>query len=65
MEKYILKTKRDTDILNSCKKLEKLKLSKKEKDLVALIKTQFERNWRKHLLTALNKIFKKCNQTKK
>ena len=61
MKKYILKTKRDLDILNSCKKLEKLKLSKKDKDLVALIKTQLERNWRKHLLKELNKLLKKYN----
>ena len=62
MKKYIVKTKRDIDILNLCKKLEKLNLSKKDKNLVALIKTQLEKDWRKHLLKTLNKIFKKYNK---
>ena len=62
MKKYILKTKRDFEILNSCKKLQKLKLSEKDKDLVALIKTQLERDWRKHLINKLNCLFKKYNK---
>lgn len=61
MKKYILKTKRDIDILNLCKKLEKLELSKKDKDLVALIKTQLEKDWRIYLLTELEKLLKKYN----
>ena len=65
MKKYILKTKRDLEILNSCKKLEKLKLSKKDKDLAALIKTQLEKDWRKHLIKTLNKILKMYNKNKK
>jgi len=59
--KYVLKTKRDLEILNLCKRLEKLKLSKKDKDLVALIKTQLERDWRKYLLTELEELLKKYN----
>ena len=38
MKKYVLKTKRDITILNSCKRLEKLRLSKADRDLVTLIK---------------------------
>ena len=59
MKKYVLKTKRDITILNLCKKLEKLKLSKADRDLVALIKTQFERDWRKYLVKFLEKLLKK------
>ena len=58
---YVLKTKRDIEILNSCKKLEKLKLSKADRDLVTLIKTQLERDWRKYLLNALEKLLRKYN----
>ena len=58
-KKYILKTKRDLKILYLCKKLERLKLSKKDKILVALIKTQLEKNWRKYLLKRLNELLKK------
>ena len=58
---YVLKTKRDIEILNSCKKLEKLKLSKADRDLVTLIKTQLERDWRKYLLNALEKLLIKYN----
>ena len=59
MKKYILKTKRDVTILNSCKRLEKLRLSKADRDLVALIKTQLERDWRKYLIIKLEKLSKK------
>ena len=59
MKKYILKTKRDVTILNSCKRLEKLRLSKADRDLVALIRTQLERDWRKYLLAYLEKLLKK------
>ena len=61
MKKYVLNTKRDITILNSCKKLEKLKLSKADRDLVTLIKTQLERDWRKYLLNALEKLLRKYN----
>jgi hypothetical protein len=57
--KYILKTKTDIQILNLCKKLEKAKLSKNDRALVTLIKTQLEKDWRKHLLIKLNKLSKK------
>ena len=57
--KYVLKTKRDFEILNLCKKLEKVKLLKKDKDLVALIKTQLEKDWRKYLLIKLNDLLNK------
>ncbi len=57
--KYVLKTKRDLEILNLCNKLLKFNLSKKDKDLVFLIKTQLEKDWRKHLIINLKKLLKK------
>ena len=59
MKKYILKTKRDIKILNLCKRLGKIILSKQDRYLIKLIKTQLEKDWRKHLLIKLDKISKK------
>ncbi len=58
MKKYILKTKRDIKILNLCKKLEKIKLSKEDGQFVKLIKSQLEKDWRKHLIKKLNDLKK-------
>ena len=57
--KYVMSTNEDYEILQKVKKLEKLKLTKEEKILVWLIKTQLEPKWRKYLLQTLNKLFKK------
>ena len=57
--KYVMSTNEDYDILKKIKQLEKLKLTKEEKILVRLIKTQLEPKWRKYLLQTLNKLFKK------
>ena len=57
--KYVLKTKRDLEILKLCKELEKLKLSADDRRLVSLINTQLESDWRKHLLIKLNKLLQK------
>ena len=57
--KYVLKTKRDLEILRLGNKLSKLKLSKSDKKLASLIKAQLEKDWRKHLLIELRKLIKK------
>jgi len=57
--KYVLKTKRDLEILDSCNKFLKNRLSKSDKDLVLLIKTQLETDWRKYLLRRLDKLLHK------
>ena len=57
--KYVLKQKRDLEILRLCNKLLKTKLSKSDKDWALLIKTQLETDWRKHLLIKLNKLVQK------
>lgn len=58
-KKYILSTDTDFEILEKSKKLEKLKLNRDDKFLVKIIKTQLEDDWRKHLLSTLNKLTRK------
>ncbi|MBS3113527.1 hypothetical protein J4448_00335 [Candidatus Woesearchaeota archaeon] len=58
-KKYVMPTNRDYEILSKVKQLEALKLSKQDKSLALLIKTQLESNWRKYLVQALNKLLKK------
>ena len=58
-KKYVLATDVDFEVLDTCKKLEKLKLSKEDKELVALIKTQLKEDWRKPLVKKLNQVYKK------
>lgn len=60
--KYLIKEKRDIQILNLIHDLEKLKLSPIEKFIILWTRTQLEKNWRKSLLQIL-KIMKK-NSTK-
>lgn len=58
-KKYVLSLDTDFEILAKCKQLEKLKLTKEDKRLVKLIKTQLEENWRKSLLRMLTQLLKK------
>ncbi len=53
---FVLKEKKDFSILNKIKILENKKLSKNDKILVSLAKTQLRKNWRDPLLTCLNNI---------
>lgn len=57
--KYVLATDDDYIILGNCKTLEKLKLSEKDKELVKLIKSQLEDEWRKSLIKKLDKVLRK------
>ena len=58
-KKYPLPEERDYEILFKCKQLEKKKLTKEDKLLVKLIKTQLEDDWRFPLLKKLNHFLKK------
>lgn len=60
-KKYVLLTDDDFEILAKCKQLEKLKLTKEDRFLVKLIKTQLEDDWRKPLLKKVNLLLKKYN----
>ena len=57
--KYVMSTNEDYRILKKIKQLEKLKLTKEDKNLVRLIKTQLELNWRKYLIGTLNQLLKR------
>ncbi|MBI2096566.1 MAG: hypothetical protein HYT40_00165 [Candidatus Sungbacteria bacterium] len=61
-KKYILKERRDYQILEMIYLLEKRKLSLEDKKIVNLIRTQLEDDWRKPLLKFLNKLAKKYNK---
>jgi len=58
-KKYVLSTDFDFEILEKCKKLEKLKLNKNDKFLIKFIKTQLEDDWRTPLINQLNKLMQK------
>ena len=57
--KYVMSTNEDYEILDKVKQLEKLKLTKEDKLLAWLIKTQLEFDWRKYLIQTLNELSKK------
>ncbi len=57
--RYVLATDDDFKILAKCKRLERLKLSKQDRTLVKLIKTQLEDDWRPRLITALNRLLRR------
>ena len=59
--RYLLPEDRDYEILDKCKRLEKLQLSRKDRKLVEFIKTQLIKDWRKPLLDELNNLLKKYN----
>ena len=58
-KKYLLPEKRDLVILRKVKLLEKKKLKKKDQEILRLIKTQLEKNWRKPLIIYLNRLMEK------
>ena len=58
-KKYLMHEKRDYEILGKIKRLEALTLSKQDKSLVLLIKTQLESDWRKYLIKALNQLLRR------
>lgn len=56
---YVLSTDNDYDILGKCKILENKSLSTCDLDMVKLIKSQLQDDWRKPLTEKINVIFKK------
>jgi len=60
--KYVMSTNKDYEILKKIKQLKKLKLTKKDKVLIDLIKTQLEYEWRKYLIQILNLLLKRYSK---
>ena len=63
-KRYVLSMDDDYEILAKCKQLERLKLSREDRALVKLIKTQLEDDWRKPLLKAANQLLEKYPEAK-
>jgi hypothetical protein len=60
-ERYVLSTDQDYKILKTIYQLEKESLSVIDRQIVALIRTQLEHDWRKALLKTLKSITRKYN----
>ena len=58
-ERYILSTDQDYEILDRIYRLERKKLSERDKALVKLARTQLEHHWRTPILKFLNELLKK------
>lgn len=58
-KRYVLAEKRDFEILEKIYKLKEHDLSKEDKEIIELIRTQLEKDWRKPLMQFLNKLIKK------
>ena len=59
IKKYVLLTNKDVEILITCKRLEKINLTKEDRSLVKLIKTQLEDDWRTPMKIELNRLLRK------
>ena len=57
-KKYVLHSDDDFEILSKCNQLKKLGLTKEHGEIMNLIKTQLESDWRKPLMSYLNKLLK-------
>jgi hypothetical protein len=58
-KKYLLPEARDLEILLKCREIESLNINENDRNMVELIKSQLENDWRKYLLAALNQLLKK------
>ncbi|PIN79420.1 hypothetical protein COV16_04310 [Candidatus Woesearchaeota archaeon CG10_big_fil_rev_8_21_14_0_10_34_8] len=56
---YVMSHKRDYEILLLIKQIEKQKLTKQDKSLIRLIKTQLKKDWRTPLIKELNKLLRR------
>ncbi len=61
---YVMKDKEDFIILSKIKELEKKNLSKEDKKIISLIRTQLKKNWRLPLINYLNQLLTKQKTNK-
>lgn len=59
LERYLLPTDKDYQILGKIYELEKKDLSEEDKRMIALIRTQLEDDWRTPLIDELDSILRK------
>ena len=60
---YVMKDKEDFIILSKIKELEKKNLSKEDKEIINLIRTQLKKNWRLPLINYLNLSLKEYKKS--
>lgn len=58
-KKVVMEEPRDYEILEKIYQLEKRKLTREQKELVAYLKSQLEADWRAPLLEYLDKLLKR------
>jgi len=59
-KKYVIATDRDVEILSKVKELERnKKVTRQDRFLLKVIKTQLEPDWRGYLIKTVNKLLKK------
>ena len=58
-DKYVMSVNDDFEIMNLIKQLEKKKLSKSDREVIKLLKTQLEHDWRLPLKSFLEKLMRK------
>jgi len=59
-KRYVLKTKKDLEILEKIKKAERIPgLTKNEKSMLSFLRTQLEKDWRTHILKVLSRMIKR------
>lgn len=56
---YVLKDKEDLKILAKIKKLEKMKITDADREIILLIRTQLKDDWRTPLINYLNKMMRR------
>jgi hypothetical protein len=64
-KEYVLKTRRDREILEKIHEAEKLELSRSERFLVSFIRTQLKRDWRTPIIELLDGVIGKRRKKKK
>lgn len=62
---YVLKDKKDFEILKKIKLIEKNRLNKKDKEIIKLIRTQLKDDWRTPLIKYLNKMLRSVRLRRK
>ncbi|OGH71794.1 MAG: hypothetical protein A2921_03400 [Candidatus Magasanikbacteria bacterium RIFCSPLOWO2_01_FULL_43_20b] len=58
-DKYVMSVDDDFEIMNLIKQIEKKKLLKSDREVIKLLKTQLEHDWRLPLKIFLEKLIKK------
>ena len=58
-ENYVLSDKKNLLMLYKIKELEKNKLSKTDKEVIKMVRTQLKKDWQTPLIAYLNKVSKK------